>query len=326
MKDKPIIIVGGEPYSVFLEIFFKSLKNKKLNNLKKPIILICSYSLAKAQMKKLGYNFKINKLSINKLDSYILNNKQINLIDIDFKFLKPFDKISSKSNDYLSRCFSLSLKLMKKYNLKYLINGPVSKKYFLKKKFPGMTEYFADKTKIRNKEVMLIYGKSLSVSPLTTHLPLKNIFKKITKKKIIDQVKIINKFYTGYLKKKPVIGITGLNPHCETISKFSEEKKIILPAIKKLKKSKINVLGPFPADTLFIKENLKKIDVILGMYHDQVLTPIKTIYEFKAINITLGLPFIRITPDHGPNNQMLGKNLSNPDSFYEAIDFIKKVK
>ena len=119
--------------------------------------------------------------------------------------------------------------------------------------------------------------------------------------------------------------MTGLNPHCETISKFSEEKNILEPAIKYLKKNQINVFGPFAADTLFIGKNLKNYEVIIGMYHDQVLTPIKTLYEFKAINITLGLPFIRITPDHGPNNQMLGKNLSQPDSFIEAINFINKI-
>ena len=117
--------------------------------------------------------------------------------------------------------------------------------------------------------------------------------------------------------------MTGLNPHCETSNNYSEEKEILEPAIKQLIKKNIKISGPFPADTLFIKKNLKKFDVVIGMYHDQVLTPIKTIYEFKAINITLGLPFLRITPDHGPNNDMLGKNLSNPDSLIEAFNFIK---
>ena len=95
----------------------------------------------------------------------------------------------------------------------------------------------------------------------------------------------------------------GLNPHCETTDKFSEEKKIILPAIKYLKKKKIKIKGPFPADTFFIKKNLQKYDVVIGMYHDQVLTPMKTIYEFDAINITLGLP--QNYADHGPNEKML---------------------
>ena len=87
---------------------------------------------------------------------------------------------------------------------------------------------------------------------------------------------------------------------------------------------KYNIKGPFAADTIFMREQSKKYDVIVGMYHDQVLTPIKTLYGFNAINITLGLPFIRISPDHGPNNQMLGKNLSNPKSLFEAIKFLDK--
>ena len=80
----------------------------------------------------------------------------------------------------------------------------------------------------------------------------------------------------------------------------------------------------FPADTIFLKANRKKFDVILGMYHDQVLTPIKTLYEYDAINITLGLPFIRISPDHGPNETMQGKNLSNPLSLLKAIKFLDR--
>ncbi len=325
MKNKPIIVVSGEPYSVFLEIFFKSLKNKKYKSLNRPILLICSYDLCEKQMRKLKYNFKLKKVLMNEIPFIVNKKNQINIFNVNFNFRKIFDQISSNSNQYLTECFETALSIVYKFNLKFLINGPVSKEFFLKKKYPGMTEYFASKTKNVDKEVMLIYGKNLSVSPLTTHLPLKQIFKKITKKKIIKNVKIIKDFYKKYLNKKPKIAMTGLNPHCETISKFSEEKNILEPAIKHLKKKQINVFGPFAADTLFIRKNLKNYDVIIGMYHDQVLTPIKTLYEFKAINITLGLPFIRITPDHGPNNQMLGKNLSQPDSFIEAINFINKI-
>ncbi len=323
MKNKPIIIVAGEPYSVFFEIFFKTLKKKNLIKFNNPILIICSASLIKKQMKLLKYNYKINEVLFNQILNLPKQKNQINVFNVDFKFNKTFDKISSKSNKYLDACFVSALKIMSKYKLKFLINGPISKKHFLKKKYPGMTEYFASKVKKSRNEVMLIYGKKLSVSPITTHLPLKNIFSKISVKKIVQNTEIINDFYNKNLKKKPKIALTGLNPHCETSNVYSEEKEILEPAIKKLIRKKINISGPFPADTLFIKKNFEKFDVIIGMYHDQVLTPIKTLYEFKAINITLGLPFLRITPDHGPNNEMLGKNLSNPDSFIEAINFIQ---
>lgn len=324
MKTKPIIIVAGEPYSVFLEIFFKSFKKKLLKNFKSPVILICSEKLLFKQMKRLNYNFKINKVSENNI-SAVKSNKNINVINVDFKFQKPFDKISKKSNDYIENSCSLALKIIKKYNLKILINGPISKKYFLRNKYPGMTEYFADKSRKKNQEVMLIYGKKLAVSPLTTHYPLKKVSKLITKKKLIKHAMKINEFYKSYLKRKPKIAITGLNPHCETNDKFSEEEKILIPAVKNLKIKKINISGPYPADTIFMEKNYQKFDLIIGMYHDQVLAPMKTIYEFKAINITIGLPFIRITPDHGPNHHMLGKNKSSPDSLIEIINFIKSI-
>ncbi len=324
MTINPLIIISGEPYSIFLEIFFKSLKNKKVKKIKNPIIIICSKKLLIAQMKRLGHKYKINEISKNDFKNLKKISNTINIINVEFKFRKVFDKISKNSNAYLKKCFEVGINLARSNKVKALINGPISKENFLNKKYPGMTEYFAKKTNCSEKETMLIYNKHLSVSPLTTHLPLKKIFKKITKKKLIKQIKTIHSFYKNKLDKIPTIGITGLNPHCETTDKFSEEKKIIIPAIKKLKEN-IRIYGPYSADTLFMKKNLKKFDVIVGMYHDQVLTPIKTIYEFNAINITLGLPFLRITPDHGTNNKMVGKNLSNPTSLVEAILFSKNL-
>ena len=155
-------------------------------------------------------------------------------------------------------------------------------------------------------------------------LPIKLVSKKINKKVISDKVKLIDKFYKSNLKIRAKIAITGLNPHCESISKFNEDEKIIKPTIKNLKKQNFKVSGPFPADTIFLKKNRKKYNVIIGMYHDQVLTPMKTLFEYDAINITLGLPFIRISPDHGPNETMIGKNQSNPLSLIKAISFLDK--
>ena len=205
-----------------------------------------------------------------------------------------------------------------------MINGPISKKKFLCGKSLGITEYLSKKTKNRDKTAMLIFNEKLSVSPITTHLPLKNVHKNISKKKIITHIKLINKFYKKKFNRKPKIAVTGLNPHCESNFKNSEEDNIISPAIVNLKNKKFFVEGPFPADTIFMRENLKKFDVIIGMYHDQILSPMKTLFEFDAINITLGLPFIRISPDHGPNSSMLSKNMSDPKSLVKALKFLDK--
>ncbi|MDB9936718.1 4-hydroxythreonine-4-phosphate dehydrogenase PdxA [Candidatus Pelagibacter sp.] len=321
MNREPIIIVAGEPNSIFLEIFFKSLKLKKY---KSPLIIIASKKLVKEQMKKLGFNFEINILNKNYNKFEKLNKKKINLIDVKYKFNNCFEKISHRSNNYIKESFKIALKIIGKNKFSKFINGPISKKYFLKGKSLGITEYLAKKTNKNNNVAMLIYNKKLSVSPITTHLALKDVSKNISKQKIYTHVKLITEFYKKNFKKNPKIAITGLNPHCESNFKDCEEDAMIAPAIRTLKAKNFKVEGPFPADTIFMQEHIKKFDIIIGMYHDQVLGPMKAMFGFDAINITLGLPFIRISPDHGPNSSMLGKNISNPKSLIEALKFLDK--
>ena len=321
MNFKPIIIVCGEPNSVFSELLAKSLKKYKN---KKPIILLGSYDLINLQLKKLKL-----KINFNRIDSKIKSFKntklgRINIINIDYKFTKIFEPMSLKSNKYIKNCFRKAFEIIDKNQISGLINGPISKKFFLKNKFPGITEFIVNKFKIKDNFAMLIFNKNLSVCPITTHLPLNKVSKKINKKDIILKSLIINNFYKKNFSIKPKIAVTGLNPHCENFFYKSEEKNIIEPAIRILKKKKISISGPFPADTIFLKQNTKKFNVIIGMYHDQVLTPIKALYGFNAINITLGLPFLRISPDHGPNNEMIGKNKSNPQSLIDALKFLDK--
>jgi len=314
---KPIIIVAGEPNSVFFELFFKVIKKK----IRSPIILIASKKIIIKQAKILKEKISFNITNESEIIKKKNDLKKINLIDIDFKQVYGFDKITSKSNHYIASCFDVAMRLLKSNVSNKFINGPISKKTFLKKKYNGITEYLAKKTNTK-KFAMIIYNNKLSVCPLTTHLPIKYVSKKINKLEIIDKVKLINKFWKEKFNKQIKIGVTGLNPHCESIDSFSEDKNIILPTIKKLQKLKYKIEGPLAADTIFLKKNRKKFDLIIGMYHDQVLTPIKTIFEYDAINITVGLPFIRVSPDHGPNESMLGKNKSNYLSLLNSIKFL----
>ncbi len=319
-KYKPIIIVAGEPNSIFLEIYFKAIVSKKY---KSPLILIVSKKLLVLQMKHLKFKKKIKLIDPKNLNNIDLNNKSINIIDVEYYPKKAFEKISNKSNIYIKNSFEIAFKILKNGNTKKLLNGPISKKHFLTNKYFGVTEYISEKFLIK-KQAMLIFNKKLSVCPLTTHVPLKNVVKKINKKNIIEKTQLIKSFYKTFFNINPKIAVLGLNPHCESVNKFNEDEKIIHPTIKSLKKNNYNISGPYPADTFFTKKNRRNFDVVLGMYHDQVLTPIKTIFEYDAINITLGLPFIRISPDHGPNEKMLGKNKSNPESLIKAFNFLDK--
>ena len=321
MNYKPLLIVLGEPRSVFIEILLKAYKKLK-KKIKRPIILIGSAKLIKKQLNHFNYNYNINEI-VEENVKLIKNNDCINLINVDLDVTKPFQKIFNNSNEYIENSFNTAIKLLKKKQAIGLLNGPISKKKFLKKSFSGITEYLKYKTSSNN-VAMIIYNKQLSVSPITTHIPIKFVNKKITKKTIKDKIKLINNFYNKFLKKNPKIAVLGLNPHCETIDNYSEEDKIILPSINNLKKNGIKISGPFSADTFFISPNYRKYDLVIGMYHDQVLTPIKSIFKFNAINITAGLPFIRVSPDHGPNEKMISKNISNPTSIMKSILFFER--
>ena len=321
--NKSIAIIAGEPNSISSEIIFKSWKLKNYF-IHKPLFVIGSIKLLNFQKKKLKYKIKIKKIN-NEFKINDLKGKELPVYDIKYNQKKSFEIISNKSNKYILKCFDVAIKLAQDKKILGFINCPVSKEHLFKNKYQGITEFLSKKTSKIGKEVMLIYNNELSVSPVTTHIPLSQVSKKINQHKIVKKVKIINNFYKKIFNKKPNFAILGLNPHNYSSSKKSEEKEIINKAIKTLIKLKIKVKGPIPSDSSFMIFKKYKFDVIIGMYHDQVLTPFKALYNFKAINITLGLPYIRISPDHGVAENITGKGIANPRSLIESIKFFNYI-
>jgi 4-hydroxythreonine-4-phosphate dehydrogenase len=315
-----IIIVLGEPNSISSEIFLKSINY--INKTKLNFIIIGNYSLLKKQANYLNFKKNIN-FRLSKIDN--LKKKKINFINIDYKQSKPFDLKTNKTDVFVKKCFECAVLLLKKKLASGLINLPINKSKFTKNKYSGITEYIANKTNNKNKENMLLFNETFSVLPLTTHIPLKEVYKEISYKKIEIACKNINNFYLKTIKRKKFkIGILGLNPHNgENGYIGNEEKRIIIPAIKKLKK-KYPITGPLSPDTSFLQRAKLKIDVLIGHYHDQILTTFKTKFNYDAINITIGLPFIRISPDHGVGAEIIGKGVADPKSFKKAIRFFSK--
>ena len=317
MKKK-IILVLGDPNSINSEIIFKSLKKIK-NNLKNRIYLIANFDLIKKQFKILNYRIKLVKVKDLKQKP---SQPGLKIIDVNLAFKNPFNVSLSNSSKFVLKSLDTAHKLALSKDVSGIINCPINKR-LLKKKEHGVTEYFASKCKIKdNSEVMLIQNNQLAVSPITTHLLVKNISKKINSKIIIKKIIKINQWYLKKIKRKPKIAILGLNPHNAELEKNTEEVKHILPSINKLKKLGINLNGPFVADTIFINE-YRKFDIIVGMYHDQVIAPFKSIFKFDAINITLGLKYIRVSPDHGVAQNLIKKNLASPESLVKCINFLK---
>ena len=303
-----IAIVAGEPFSINSEIIGKSWKKIK-KGFKKKIFVIGNYSLIKNQLQKLHIDIplkKINSINFNQ------NFKSLKILDV------------SKNSKYVVNCLSKAHDLSIKKKIKGFINCSVDKKVF-KSNF-GVTEFLEKKNKKTGSLVMMIYNKRMSVVPITTHISIKNVASKINKNIIIKKIKIINDFYIKFFKKKPIIAVLGLNPHNDELRSNSEEKRFIIPAIKKLKIKKYKVIGPLSADTVFLNKKKYNFDVVVGMYHDQVLSPFKALYGFDAINITLGLEYLRISPDHGTATDIFGKNKASPVSLLKAIDFIFKNK
>ena len=291
---KTILILTSDPFSVNYEIIKKSQNffKKKLNN---TYIFI-------GDRKDVGQNIKES-------------NKLINFVDI---------KRDRNTKLYLKKCFDIAFNLLRRKKAQGIINLPLNKR-FLPGDYPGFTEYIADAFKKKGKETMLLYNQNFSVSPNTTHIRIKDVSKNLTKKKIISNINNINNFYKNTLGvRKPFIGVMGFNPHNGMdFEKRTEEKDVIDPAIKKLIKDKIKIIGPLVPDVAFNKIHKKNINCLVGHYHDQVLPTFKYIHKFDAINITLGLPFLRISPDHGTASDLKDKNLANPDSFIAALKFFE---
>ncbi len=320
---KPIAIIAGEPNSISSEIIFKSwVSRKKYPH--KPFFVIGNLQLLNLQKKKLKYKIKIKKIEKNfKIKD--LAGKSLPVLNIRYNQSKPFQELSNKSNRYIFECFRTAIKFVKDKKIIGFVNCPVSKEILFKNKNMGVTEFISKKDGNFGNEVMLIFNKKLSVSPLTTHIPLKQVSKKINKIKIIKKIKIINSFYKKIFNRKPNIAVLGFNPHNFSSLKKSEEKEEIIPAIKKIRSIGINVNGPVSPDTSFTIFQKYKFDIIFGMYHDQVLGPFKALFKYDAINITSGLSYIRVSPDHGIGKDIVGKNIANPKSLIKSIQFFNYI-
>lgn len=197
--------------------------------------------------------------------------------------------------------------------------------------FSGHTEYFAELTQTEE-VVMLLASVNLRVALVTTHLPLRDVSDAITEKKLLDVIHILHKDFRQYFNVNesdnfPKIYVSGLNPHAgENGHLGREELDIIIPALEKIRKSStICVEGPFPADTLFTKNYLEKADVFLAMYHDQGLSVLKYAAFDNAVNITLGLPFIRTSVDHGTALALAGTGKASEQSLIYAVQMAEKM-
>ncbi len=317
---KKIILIASDPNSINTEIIYKTWKKISTKE-KKLIYVIGNIDLINKQFKRMKVNLPI--LKVDRLNHNNISNK-LKVINIPLRFKDPFNVSLVNSRKYIAKSFSTAHRLCYDSVVGGMINCPTDKKLLHKSKIIGVTELLSSMNKLpKNSEVMCIYNEKISVVPLTTHINLRKISKSISKNIIIKKMITLRKDYRKKFNIDPKIAVLGLNPHNAEQDKYSEERKIIKPSILFLKKRGFKIEGPYSADTIFIS-NYKKFDVIVGMYHDQVLAPFKSLFHFNAINITLGLNYLRLSPDHGPARDIICKNKANYFSLLKCVKFINK--
>jgi len=324
---KKILYSPGEPSGIGPDIVIQLCKTELWTDIKIPIVCISDPKLLDKRAADLGKKITLQKISdIDELKANKRNVIQVMHIS-DCKNTK-YGKLYKSNAQYVLDNLNFGIdEALKNKNLA-LVTGPISKENIISinNKFSGHTEFIQQKT--NSKEVlMLLASDQLKVALTTTHIPLKNVSKKITKELIISKAITLNKGLKEKFKiKNPIIKMLGLNPHSGEGGKIGkEEVDIIIPAVKELRKKKINISYPISADTAFTKKNLKETDAFLGMYHDQVLPVIKALSFGNAINVTLGVPITRTSVDHGVALDIAGSGKADPSSLKEAIKTAKKI-
>ena len=324
---KKIIYSSGEPAGIGPDLIIKLAFSKEWENFRIPILVVGDPCLFLDRSRLLKKNLKI--INIDSIKKLKKNKKGIlQVITVNkCKNTSP-GKIFKSNAKYVLNNLNYAIKETLSDKSAALVTGPLSKESIIsvKKDFSGHTEHIQKLTK-SNDVLMMLASKKLNVALATTHIPIKDVANKITKKLIIDKIKILNEgLKSKFNIKNPNIKVLGLNPHSGENGKIGDEEvKIIKPAIKELKKENINISFPISADTAFSIKNLKETDAYLGMYHDQVLPVLKALSFGESVNITLGVPIIRTSVDHGIALDIAGTGYGDTSSLSLAIKIAKKL-
>jgi 4-hydroxythreonine-4-phosphate dehydrogenase len=322
MRRKPILgITMGDPAGIGPEVVVKSIIRPEVKRICVPLVF-GSIGVFRQLIKKYAGGCRLNRVySVEEMDT---SEKVINILhctDLDYEKVR-IGKINKTSGSMAATCLVYAVQFALAQEIDVIVTAPLSKKglRLAGYDFPGQTEMIAFLT-ASTKFGMMFVGDDLKVMLATTHLPLSMVGKKINSRTVFEKIELTDKvlrFLFGI--RKPKIGVCALNPHSGEEGLFGkEEKKGILPAVKKAQKKRINVSGPFAADSLFNPAHSSEFDCIVAMYHDQGLIPMKIEGLGSSVNLTAGVPIIRTSPDFGTALDIAGKGEANPEGMIKAI-------
>ncbi|MBT7581365.1 MAG: 4-hydroxythreonine-4-phosphate dehydrogenase PdxA [Kordiimonadaceae bacterium] len=324
-NNLPIAVTIGEPSGIGPELIIKSWFKRRENQLP-PFFVIGSEASIQKHAEQINIPIPLQVISspeeVNSIFHHALPVIDLGL-DGSFQFANPANNTAPMVIGAIDKA------------VEYIINGearamataPIHKSALYDAGFtsPGHTEYLGELANTHLKKefhpVMMLASEQLCVVPLTIHEPISKVPELINFKLLVRTIGIINDSMKKYFGvSSPTIAVSGLNPHAgENNAMGHEDSKIIAPAIEAMQEQGVKVNGPFPADTMFHAAARNQYDVALCMYHDQALIPIKTIDFDAGVNVTLGLPFVRTSPDHGTALDIAGKNIANTTSMINSI-------
>lgn len=322
MRNSDTIRVGithGDINGIGYEVILKTLLDPRILEMCTPVIY-GSPKVAAYHRKALN----INNLSFNHIRSTKeITPKKIHIINcIDDNIRVELGKSTSLAGESSYMALEKATSDLKSGYIDVLVTAPINKDNIQSEhfKFPGHTEFLAQET---NSEefLMLMVSETMKIGVVTTHIPIADVSKNLSKDLILSKIKIIAKsLQQDFAITKPRIAVFGLNPHAGDNGLIgTEDKEIILPAIMQAKNEGIIALGPYPADGFFGSEDYRKFDAILAMYHDQGLIPFKLASFERGVNYTAGLPVIRTSPAHGTAYSIAGEDKASCESFRQAL-------
>jgi len=321
---KRIAITMGEPGGIGPEVIAKALSEEEIRHLCNPIV-IGSVGIMKEAVKLTGVSMEVKELS-EPFASEVVDDVEV--IDIQspvsFKRRTPSADAGRAVVEYIKKAVELALR----GEVDAVVTAPISKESLKMAGYPwpGHTEMLAELTGIEDYAMMFV-GESLRIMLCTRHIPLRDISEMIDEPIILKTIMFAQKGMDMLGINEPRIAVAGLNPHAGEKGLLGrEEVESITPAIKKAKEKGINVSGPYPPDVVFHRAYKGDFDIIVAMYHDQGLVPFKMLEFEKGVNVTVGLPIIRTSPDHGTGFDIAWKNMANPSSMLEAIKLASRLK
>ena len=321
-----IVVTAGEPAGIGAEMLMKAAAGIG------ELITIDDPARLEALARQAPEPITIRPITMPNDSSPIpisISRGQLGVLPIEWDAEVSFGKPSPKNAPKVIAAIDMAVAMVKAGMAAALVTNPIQKSTLHEAGFPyaGHTEYLAELDK-KSDAVMMLANKDLRVVPLTIHVPLREVASLITGDRIATTARIMHhalKEHWGI--SAPRIAVTGLNPHAGEAGLLGdEEATIITPAIAELQNEGLDIKGPFPADSLFFTEHRQDYDAILAMYHDQALIPIKTLDFHHSVNITLGLSFIRTSPDHGTALDQAGQFTARPDSLIAAIEMARNLK